>query len=137
MKLIIAALVMVATNIAALRTATKPVAAQAQTGLTVIPVGPVAVAPGQPAVGSQAAATPNSSGVRTATPTAGIINAICSVTLNIVGCTFIPTSATLGCDTDGDGTFDMLLPLTNITPINSLLVRATLPATTQFRGTPF
>ncbi|HEU4389354.1 MAG TPA: IPT/TIG domain-containing protein [Blastocatellia bacterium] len=106
-------------------------------GRFVSPVGPVAVAPGQPEVGTAAAATPDTSGMRTASPTAGIINAICSVTLNVVGCPFIPNSASLSCDTDGDGVFDLVIPLTNITVVNPLLVRVTVPAGSQLRGTPF
>src|SRR6185369_16196087 len=71
----------------------------------IFPDRPVAVAPNQPAV-------PNQS-------TIGIINALCDVTLDFVGCGFTPSSITLGCDTNGDGTADLGIPLKNITPINN------------------
>jgi hypothetical protein len=64
----------------------------------VFPVGTVAVAPGQPAVGSAAAGTPTGSPLtRRASGTAGIINAICSVQLNILGCGFFPLETTTIC----------------------------------------
>jgi hypothetical protein len=107
------------------------------TGLLVMPVTPVAVAPGQPEAGSEEAATPNAQGIRVASPTAGIINALCSVTLNIVGCGFFPDEITLSCDSDSDGTPDLVIPLSDITLVNRLLVRATIPATTQLPGAAF
>jgi hypothetical protein len=106
-------------------------------GLLVLPVGPVAVAPGQPEVGSDEAATPDSGGVRTGSPTAGIINAICSVRLNVVGCGFLPDAAVLSCDSDGNGTPDLPIQLTDITLVNPLLFRVTIPSHPSLRGTPF
>ncbi|HUK89127.1 MAG TPA: hypothetical protein VLZ81_01920 [Blastocatellia bacterium] len=94
--------------------------------LDVLPAPPVAVAPGQPAIGSQSAATPDQTGTKTATPTAGIINALCDVTLDIVGCSFSPNIVTVGCDTNGDGTPDLLIPLTNVTAVDGNLTQATL-----------
>jgi hypothetical protein len=120
----------------------------------VTPVGTVPVAPGQPAVGSAAAGTPGTgpSGSRAASPTAGIINAVCAVQLNILGCGFFPnettivcagftgetglplqmpgktvsTAVTLTCDTDGNGVADAVIALTNVTPVNCNLLRATI-----------
>ncbi|HEY6333049.1 MAG TPA: hypothetical protein VI756_27245 [Blastocatellia bacterium] len=97
--------------------------------LDVLPAPVVAVAPGQPEIGSQAAATPNATGVKTASPTAGIINALCNVTLDILGCDFSPNQVTLGCDTTGDGTPDLLIPLINVTAVDANLTRATLSVT--------
>jgi hypothetical protein len=121
--------------------------------VAVFPTLPVAVAPNQPAVGSAAAGSQvTGAGARIATPTSGIINAVCAVQLNIVGCFFIPnevtticagfstetgvplqrpgktvTSAlTLACDTNADGIIDALIALTNVTPTNINLVRGTL-----------
>jgi hypothetical protein len=99
----------------------------AQSGcVDVLPVEPVFVAPGQPAIGTAAAATPDQSGNKTATPTAGIINALCDVTLNIVGCGFSPAQVSLTCDTTGDGVPDLTIPLTNVTAVDANLVQATL-----------
>jgi hypothetical protein len=90
----------------------------------VIPVAPVAVAPNQPAVDVD---SPR-----------GIINALCDVTLNLVRCGFPPTSVKITCDTNGDGVPELMIPLTNVTQINGLLVRATLPALApQLPGTAF
>jgi hypothetical protein len=90
----------------------------------VIPVAPVAVAPNQPAVDAN---SPR-----------GIINALCDVTLNLVRCGFPPTSVQITCDTNGDGVPELMIPLTNVTQINGLLVRATLPALApQLPGTAF
>ncbi len=106
--------------------------------LIVIPSNPVVVAPGQPAVGTQAAATPDSLGVRTASPTAGIINALCSVTLNIVGCGFDPDTVTLSCDTNSDGVPDNPIKLQNLMIVSHNLVSATLvPVSDQLPGTAF
>jgi hypothetical protein len=91
-----------------------------------LPAGPVAVAPGQPEVGSAQAGTPDIDGVRKASPTAGIINALCDVTNEV----------TLVCDTDGDGVPEATIPLTDITPVNRLLIRATL-SPGQLPGTAF
>lgn len=104
----------------------------------VIPSNPVVVAPGQPAVGSQEAATPDAAGVKTASPTAGIINALCSVTLNVVGCGFDPDTVTLSCDTNSDGVPDNAIKLQNITVVSHNLVQATLvPVSDQLPGTAF
>jgi hypothetical protein len=128
--------------------------------LVVTPVGTVAVAPGQPAVGTAAAGTPGTGpgGTRAASPTAGIINALCEVQLNIVGCGFFPnevtiicqgfeaetgvplqrpgktvsTAATLACDTNGDGIPESVIALVNVTPVNCNLVRATIPRSATF-----
>jgi hypothetical protein len=135
--------------------------------LAVTPVGTVAVAPGQPAVGTAAAGTPGTgpNGTRAASPTAGIINAICSVQLNVLGCGFFPNETTivcqgfsnetgvplqrpgktvtsalsLACDTNVDGIADVVIPLSAVTPINKNLVRGTLGAlgTVGLPGTPF
>jgi hypothetical protein len=129
--------------------------------VAVLPTLPVAVAPGQPAVGSAAAATPPAG----ASPTAGIINAICSVQLNIIGCGFFPnettivcqgfsestgvplqrpgktvsTAATVTCDTNGDGISDLTIALGSVTPLNKNLVRGTLVPLSGagLPGTPF
>jgi hypothetical protein len=121
---------------------------------TVTPVGTVPVAPNQPAVGTAAAATPGTgpSGSRAASPTAGIINAVCAVQLNILGCGFFPnettvvcagftgetglplqrpgktvsTAVTLTCDTDGNGVADAVIVLGSVTPVNCNLLRATI-----------
>jgi hypothetical protein len=134
--------------------------------LLVTPVGTVTVAPNQPAVGSAAAGSQvNSSGVRQATATSGIINAVCNVQLNFLGCFFIPNEVTticqgfsaetgvplqrpgktvtsalrLGCDTNGDGSFDSVTTLTGVNPLNINLVRGTLaaPGQTGFTGSAF
>jgi hypothetical protein len=103
--------------------------------------------------------------VRVASPTAGIINAICSVQLNVLGCGFFPnettivcqgfsnetgvplqrpgktvtTALTLTCDTNVDGIADVVIPLSAVTPINKNLVRGTLGAlgAVGLPGTPF
>jgi hypothetical protein len=128
---VVAALVVADLSVNA-TTGETPSTATASQGSTlpiVLPATPVQVAPGQPAVGTDAAATPDSSGVRTATPTAGIINALCNVRLNIVGCGFLATSISLGCDTNGDGIPDSTIQLTDVTPIDANLVQATLSTT--------
>ncbi len=90
----------------------------------VIPVAPVAVAPNQPAVDAN---SPR-----------GIINALCDVTLNLVRCGFPPTSVKITCDTNGDGVAELMIPLVDVTQVNGLLVRATLPALSpQLPGTAF
>jgi hypothetical protein len=132
----------------------------------VTPVGTVAVAPNQPAVGSAAASSiVNSQGQRIATPTSGIINAVCNVQLNFFGCFFIPNETTiicqgfsnetgvplqrpgktvtsalaLICDTNGDGVPDTTTQLSSVTPLNINLVRGTLaaPGAAGFLGTAF
>ncbi|HWP43506.1 MAG TPA: hypothetical protein VNO14_09750, partial [Blastocatellia bacterium] len=90
----------------------------------VLPQAPVAVAPGQPEV------EPGS--------TRGIVNALCEVTLNLVNCGFIPTSAILTCDTNGDGVAELMVPLKDVKAVNANLVQATLaPFSEQLPGTPF
>ena len=59
----------------------------------ILPAGPVAVSPNQPPV--------------TLESTAGIINALCDVTLDFVGCVFDPTAVTISCDTNGDAVPDL------------------------------
>jgi hypothetical protein len=94
----------------------------------------------------------------------GLVNALCSVQLNAVGCGFFPnettlicsgftsstgiplqrpgktvsTAATLACDTNGDGIAESTVALSTVTPLNQNLVRgtlATLPP--QLPGTAF
>src|SRR5438132_3661943 len=102
--------------------ATSPAAPQG-TPIVVIPE-PYTVAPHQP--------------VPEPRSTVGIINALCDVTLNFVGCNVLPGSISIVCDTNADGIPELMIPLKNITPINALLVRATLPALgPQLPGTPF
>jgi hypothetical protein len=70
--------------------------------------------------------------------TVGIINALCDVTLNFVSCSFLPASINIVCDTNADGLPELVIPLKNVTIINPLLVRATLPALGPgLPGTPF
>jgi|GEM_PF-1094720 len=98
--------------------------ADVQTGCPLIfPDVPVTVAPNQPAVPDQS--------------TVGIINALCDVTLDFIGCAFTPTTITLGCDTNGDGVSDISIPLKNITVIQRLLLQATIPSLTTTPGTAF
>jgi hypothetical protein len=131
--------------------------------IAVLPTLPVLVAPNQPAVGSAAAASVvNAAGQKIASPTAGIVNALCNVQLNMLGCGFVPNEATiicqgfagetgiplqrpgktvtnamnLVCDTDGDGIPDLVIPLTNVTPVNANLVRGTLATAAAPSGDP-
>jgi hypothetical protein len=95
--------------------------------------------------------------------TTGIVNALCAVQLNLVGCGFFPnettvicqgfqtetglplqrngktvtTTAELRCDTNGDGILEAAIALTNVTPVNCNLVRATIPALASRPGTAF
>lgn len=70
--------------------------------------------------------------------TVGIINALCDVTLNFVGCNVLPGSINIVCDTNADGIPELMIPLKDVTLVNALLVRATLPALgPQLPGTPF
>jgi len=92
--------------------------------LTILPILPVAVAPNQPAV--------------VAGSTKGIINAVCEVNLNIVGCLFPPQTGKITCDTNGDGVPELMIPLADVTTVNGLLVQATIPALSpDLPGTPF
>ena len=95
-----------------------------QQSIRAVPHLPVAVAPDQPQVNAGS--------------TAGIINALCEVTLNIVGCGFTPTAIAVTCDTNGDGVPELLIPLKNLTLVNRLLIQATLePLSAQLPGTAF
>jgi hypothetical protein len=84
--------------------------------------------------------------------TSGLVNALCAVQLNLVGCGFFPnevtlicqgvgeqtgqpiqrpgktvsTAITLACDTNGDGIPEATVVLGTVTPINKNLVRGTL-----------
>jgi hypothetical protein len=70
--------------------------------------------------------------------TVGIINALCDVTLDIVGCGFTPTAIKITCDTNGDGVAELVVPLKNLTIVNRLLLQATIPALSpQLPGSPF
>lgn len=95
--------------------------------------------------------------------TTGVVNALCAVPLNIVGCGFFPnektiicqgfttdtgdkqerdgktvtTTATLGCDTNGDAIADFSLPLGNVLPVNCNLVTATILPLASRPGTGF
>ncbi|HJQ68776.1 MAG TPA: hypothetical protein VKA70_07380 [Blastocatellia bacterium] len=90
----------------------------------VLPQGAVRVAPNQPEVAEGS--------------TVGIINALCEVTLNFVGCGFMPNEITISCDTNGDGVAEAVIPLKEITLVNGNLVQATLaPLAPQLSGTPF
>ncbi|HEX5736673.1 MAG TPA: hypothetical protein VF131_27830 [Blastocatellia bacterium] len=90
----------------------------------VLPQGTVRVSPDQPEIAEGS--------------TVGIINALCEVTLNFVGCGFMPNEITISCDSNGDGVADALIPLKNITLVNGNLVQATLvPLAPQLPGTPF
>lgn len=70
--------------------------------------------------------------------TVGIINALCDVTLNFVSCSFQPASIQIVCDANADGVPELIIPLKDVTLINPLLTRATLPALGPgLPGTPF
>ncbi|HKP85853.1 MAG TPA: hypothetical protein VJZ26_07145, partial [Blastocatellia bacterium] len=94
--------------------------------------------------------------------TAGLVNSLCDVNLNIVGCGFFPnevtticqgfqsetgvplqrpgktvtTAATISCDTNGDGTPETVVALINVTPVNCNLVTARIPVSGSFGTTP-
>ena len=89
----------------------------------IFPASPVVAAPNQPAIPARS--------------TVGIINGLCAITLNFVNCGFMPTSVAINCDTNGDGAPELLIPLKNITIINSLLFQARLPALGTSPGTAF
>ncbi len=91
--------------------------------ILIFPDGPVAVSPNQPAVPYQS--------------TVGIINALCDVTLDFVGCGFTPTAITIGCDTNGDGVSDVPIALKDIRVINGFLLQATIPALATTPGSAF
>ena len=93
--------------------------------------------------------------------TTGLVNALCAVQLNLVGCGFFPnevtticqgfesetgvplqrdgktvtTAATLSCDTNGDGIPESTVALVNVTPVSCNLVRATIPVSATFGTT--
>ncbi len=70
--------------------------------------------------------------------TVGIINALCDVTLDFVGCGFTPTKIEIVCDGNADGVPELIIPLKNITIVNRLLLQATIPALSpQLPGTAF
>ncbi|HKP13894.1 MAG TPA: hypothetical protein VJZ91_17360, partial [Blastocatellia bacterium] len=95
------------------------------------------------------------------TSATGLVNALCAVQLNLVGCGFLPnettvicqgfqsetgvplqragktvtTAAALACDTNGDGIADTVVALTAVTPVSCNLVRATVPTSASFGGT--
>ncbi|HEU4387651.1 MAG TPA: hypothetical protein VFV34_07635, partial [Blastocatellia bacterium] len=101
-------------------------------------------------------------GQKVASPTAGIVNALCNVQLNMVGCGFVANEATIicqgfqgdtgvplqrpgktvsnaqnvVCDTDGNGIPDLAIPLTNVTPVNANLIRGTLAVAPNATGNP-
>ena len=90
--------------------------------------------------------------------TTGLVNALCAVQLNLVGCGFFPnevtticqgfqsetgvplqrpgktvsTAATLACDTNGDGIPESVVALTSVTPVSCNLVKATIPVSATF-----
>jgi hypothetical protein len=103
--------------------AVSAAAAQQGTPTQIIPE-PYTVAPNQPVP------EPHS--------TVGIINALCDVTINFISCSFLPASISIVCDTNADGVPELMIPLKDVTIINPLVVRATLPALgPQLPGTPF
>jgi hypothetical protein len=95
--------------------------------------------------------------------TTGLVNALCAVQLNLVGCGFFPnevtticsgfssetgvplqrpgktvtTAATLACDTNGDTIADATIVLGTVTPVSCNLVRATLNVISTRPGTAF
>src|SRR5262245_53290706 len=89
----------------------------------IFPDGRITVAPNQPAV-------PNQS-------TVGIINALCDVTLDFIGCGFTPNAIAITCDTNGDAIADVLIPLKDIKLINGLLLQGTIPSLASTPGTAF
>jgi hypothetical protein len=96
--------------------------------------------------------------VVTTPTTTGVVNALCAVQVNLVGCGFFPnettiicqgfqtetgiplqragktvtTAATLACDTNGDGTPEAVIALTSVTPVSCNLLRATIPVSASF-----
>jgi hypothetical protein len=96
--------------------------------------------------------------------TTGVVNALCDVQVNLVGCGFFPnevtiicqgfvgetglpierpgktvsTAVTLVCDTNGDGVPESVVALTAVTPLSKNLVRGTLASITpNLPGTAF
>lgn len=90
----------------------------------VFPDGFVAVAPNQPAVEELS--------------TVGVINALCDVTLNLVGCKFFPNSIAILCDSNADAVPDLTIQLQDVSIINALLTRGRLARLSpQLPGTAF
>jgi hypothetical protein len=99
----------------------------------------------------------------TAPGTTGLINALCSVRLRVLGHGFCPNERTtccpafisetgvplqrpcktvmtfvaVTCDTNGDGLPETTIPLTEVTPVSSNLITGTLPTLPNFPGTAF
>jgi len=97
------------------------------------------------------------------TDATSLIDALCGVTVNLVGCGFFPnettiicqgfqsdtgvplqrpgktvsTAVSLACDTNGDGIVDATIALGSVTPVNKNLVRATFNPLAAFPGTAF
>jgi hypothetical protein len=93
--------------------------------------------------------------------TTGLVNALCAVQLNLVGCGFFPnevttvcsgfssetgvplqrpgktvtTAASLACDTNGDAIPDVTISLGAVTPVSCNLVRGTLTTSATFGAT--
>jgi hypothetical protein len=93
--------------------------------------------------------------------TTGLVNALCAVPLNIVGCGFFPneativcqgfaadtgvplqragktvsSAATLACDTNGDGIADSTIVLGSVTPVSCNLVTAVINTSASFGAT--
>src|SRR5215831_1686226 len=133
---VLVVLVSAGTAIAHVRSA-GPRGQQSSACLIVLPSKPVVAAPGQPDIGTTAAATPVG-GVKTAQPTSGLINALCDVTLNVVGCRFPARDATITCDTSGTGISDLVITATKVTPVNANLVQAVFSTSgSGLAGSPF
>jgi hypothetical protein len=95
--------------------------------------------------------------------TVGLVNAICQVPLNLVGCGFFPnevtticqgfeaetgqplqrpgktvtTAATLACDTNGDGIAESVVVLGSVTPVSCNLITAVINPLASMPGTGF
>lgn len=101
----------------------RPVGTSQTSCPIIFPADPVVVAPNQPSVADQS--------------TVGVINALCDVTLDFIGCGFLPTSVVLSCDANGDGVSDLSIPLKDITIINGVFFQATIPSLASTPGTAF
>ena len=99
----------------------------------------------------------------TAPGTTGLVNSLCGLNLNVIGQGFCPNEKTtccpgfitqtgvplqrpcktvmtfisILCDTNGDGIQEATISLTNVMPVNSNLITATLPPQPGFPGTAF
>jgi len=117
----------------------------------------IGCAPPSNAICRQVLATPSAF-----TPNGGtdLVDALCAVPLNIIGCGFFPnevtticqgfqsstgvplqrpgktvtTAATLACDTNGDGIPETVVALTNVTPVSCNRITATIPISASFGG---